>query len=106
MTGDRVFALFNVLALQVAGLGVLLFWAMGVVYFFTGTGGQFNEIAFSGLGKTLYYLYPVALVVFSLIGWLFFWIRRDLLAVLALSAPVGLVALYYFFLIFPVGSRV
>ena len=106
MTGERVFTLFNVLLLQLAGLGVLLFWAMGVVFLFTGTGGQFNHLELMGLKRTLYLAYPVALLAFSGLAWLLFYLRRDLLAVLTISAPVGLVVLYYFFMIFPTGARV
>ena len=106
MTGDRVFALFNVLALQVAGLGVLLFWTMGAVFLITGEGGQINHMAFSNFGRTLFFLYPVALAIFSLLGWFLFYIRRDLLAIMMLSAPVGFVVLYYLVVVFPVGARV
>jgi len=106
MTGDRVFSLLNALLLQVAGLGVLVFWAMGAVLLITGNGGQINDVYLASIGRTFYFLYPVALVVFSVVGWLFFWLRRDLLAMLTLSAPVGLVVLYYLVLIFPVGARV
>lgn len=106
MTGERVFTLFNALALQIAGLGVLLFWTMGAIFLITGSGGQINHMAFSSLGRTLFFLYPVALAIFSLLGWFLFYIRRDLLAVMTLSAPVGLVVLYYLFVVFPVGARV
>ena len=106
MTGDRVFALFNVLALQIAGLGVLLFWSIGAVFFITGQGGQFNHMEFSNIGRTLFFLYPVALAIFSLLGWFLFYIRRDLLAIMMLSAPVGLVVLYYLAVVFPTGARV
>jgi hypothetical protein len=48
-----------------------------------------------GSGRSLFYLYPLALVVFSLIGWLAFMRRRDLFALAMMSAPVGLVVVYY-----------
>ncbi len=99
MTGERVLSLLGVLLLQVAGLGFLLFWAMGAVLLITGNGGQINELNLSGLGRIYYFLYPVFLLVFSIAGWLFFWLRRDLLANLSLSAPLGLMALLYFILI-------
>ena len=105
MTGDRVLSLFSSLALQVAGLGVLVFWAMGAILLVTGNGGQIINIYVTGFWRALYFFYPVALVVFSLAGWLLFYLRRDLLAILTLSAPVGLVVLYYFILIFPSGHR-
>ena len=105
MTGDRVLALFSSLALQVAGLGVLVFWVMGVVFLITGNGGQIVDIYLTGFWRTLYFLYPVALVVFSSAGWFLFYTRRDLLAILTLAAPVGLVVIYYLILILPSGSR-
>ncbi len=105
MTGDRVLALFSSLALQVAGLGVLLFWAMGLIALLNGNGGQIVDIYLTGFWRALYFFYPAALVLFSAAGWLLFYMRRDLLAILTLSAPVGLVVLYYLVLIFPSGSR-
>ena len=106
MTGDRVLALFSVLALQVAGLFVLVFWVMGAVFLITGNGGQIVDIYLTGFWRNLYFFYPVALVIFSAVGWLFFYLRRDLLAMLTLAVPVGLVVLYYLILILPNGSRV
>lgn len=106
VTENRVLSLLGVLALQGAGLFVLVFWAMGAVLLWTGNGGQINDIYLAGIGRTFYFLYPVALAIFSVVGWLFFWLRRDLLAMLTLSVPAGLVVLYYFILIFPVGARV
>ncbi len=105
MTGDRVLALFSSLALQVAGLGVLVFWVMGALFLLTGNGGQIVDIYLTGFWRNLYFLYPVALVVFSLAGWFLFYLKRDLLAILTFSAPVGLVVLYYLILIFPSGAR-
>lgn len=100
MTGDRVLSLFTALALQLAGFGLLLFWTMGAVLLLTRNGGQFVELNLSGWTLTYYWLYPAFLLVFSLVGWLFFWKRQDLLATAALSAPVGLMLLYYLFLAF------
>jgi hypothetical protein len=96
LPGPRVFALFNLLLLQVGGLGVTLFWAFGLFLLLTKNGGQVQDVI-TGTGRSLFYLYPVALVVFSLIGWLAFWRKRDLFALAMMSAPIGLVVLYYLF---------
>jgi hypothetical protein len=96
LPGDRVFSLFNLLLLQVAGLGVTLFWAFGLFLLLTKNGGQIQDVA-TGPLRSLFYLYPLALVVFSLIGWLAFIRKRDLFALAMMSAPVGLVVLYYLF---------
>lgn len=99
MTGERVLSLFNALMLQVLGLGVLLFWSMGAVLLVTQNGGQINELNLAGFGRTFYWLYPLFLAVFSLIGWALFWVRRDLLAALSFSAPLGLMLLFYLTLV-------
>lgn len=99
MTGERVLGLLGVLLTQVAGLGLLVFWAMGAVLLLTNNGGQLTELGLSGLARTFYLLYPVFLVVFSALGWLLFWLRRDLLANMAMAAPVGLMVLFYLYLI-------
>lgn len=99
MTGDRVLSLLSALLLQVAGLGLLLFWTIGAVLLLTGNGGQINDLALTGFGRTFYWLYPVFLIVFSLVGWFFFWVKRDLLASLTFSAPLGLMMLFYLVLI-------
>ncbi len=96
LSGDRVFSLFNLLLLQIAGLGVTLFWAFGIFLLLTKNGGQVQDVVVGPL-RSLFYLYPVALVIFSLIGWLAFWRKRDLFALAMMSAPVGLVVLYYLF---------
>lgn len=99
MTGERVLGLLGVLLTQVAGLGLLVFWAMGAVLLLTNNGGQITELELTGLERAFYLLYPVFLVVFSALGWLLFWVRRDLLANLTMAAPVGLMVLFYLYLI-------
>lgn len=99
LSGDRVLSLFGLLLLQIGGLGVALFWAFGLFLLLGKTGGgQIQDVATGSL-RSLFYLYPLALVVFSLIGWLAFLRRRDLFALAMMSAPVGLVVLYYLYTI-------
>ena len=94
LPGERVLSLFSLLLLQVAGLGVTLFWAFGLFLLLSKNGGQIQDVV-TGSGRSLFYLYPLALIIFSLIGWLAFIRRRDLFALSMMSAPVGLVVLYY-----------
>jgi hypothetical protein len=99
MTGERILSLFSALLLQLLGLGLLLFWAMGAVMLVTQDGGQPAFLTLAGLERTFYWLYPVFLLVFSAVGWLLFWGRRDLLANATLSAPLGLMAAFYLYLV-------
>ena len=99
MSGERVLSLFNMLALQVVGLGVLLFWTIGSVLMLTGNGGQILDIEWSSLSLTAYYAFPILLVICSAIAWLAYWRKSDLFAMGVLSAPIGLMLLLYLYLI-------
>lgn len=99
MSGDRILALFTALLLQLAGLGVLFFWAMGAILKVTKNGGQILDIQLSGLPLATFNFFPVILVIFSIIGWLAFWRKVDLVAVGALSVPAGIMLLLYLYLV-------
>lgn len=99
MSGDRILALFTALALQVAGLGILFFWTMGFILKITKNGGQILDINLAGIPLMTYNFFPIILIVFSLIGWLAFWRKGDLVAVGALSVPAGVMLLLYIYLV-------
>ncbi len=100
MSGDRILSLFGALALQIVGLGILLFWAIGVVLLVTGNGGQINDLVFAPWQSSLFYAYPFLLVLFSVVGWLAYLRKLDLVALGALSAAPGLLAFLYVWMIF------
>jgi hypothetical protein len=100
MTGNRIMSLFSVLAVQVAGLGVLFFWVIGAVLrFFPNKGGQINLIQLEGLPGTVFFAYPALLAIFFIIGWLAYWRKSDLVAVGASSVPLGIMLFLYLYLI-------
>lgn len=99
LPGDRVFSLFNLLLLQIAGLGVALFWAFGLFLLLGQVGGGQIHYSLIGTDRILFYMYPVALIIFSIAGWLAFIRRNDLFALAMMSAPVGLVVLFYLYTI-------
>jgi hypothetical protein len=97
MSGERVLSLFTMFALQIVGLGIAIFWAMGVVLLLTGNGGQIQEaLNTSGL-RNAFFAYPVVLIVASLAAWLAFWRKADLIALGAMSAPAGYMLLLYLY---------
>lgn len=95
MTGERVLSTFGMIMLQVAGLGVLLFWIMGAILLLTGNGGQITDLNLTGFWRTVYFSYPFLLIFLSLIGWLAFWRKADLLGLAALSIAPGVLFLMY-----------
>jgi hypothetical protein len=99
LPGDRILSLFGLLLLQIGGLGVALFWAFGLFLLLGRVGGGQIHYALIGADRGLFYMYPVALAIFSIAGWLAFIGRRDLFALAMMSAPVGLVVLFYLYTI-------
>ena len=99
MSGEDILLLLGALLLQLAGLGLLVFWAMGAVLLLGGNGDQINAFEWGGLPRLAYLAYPLVLGGASLLGWFLFWRKQGLLANLVLSAPVGLMALLYLYLI-------
>lgn len=95
MSGERVLSTLNMILLQVAGLGVLLFWVMGAVLLLTGNGGQITDLNLHGFWRTVYFSYPFLLIFLSAIGWLAFWRKADLVGMAALAVPPGVLFLMY-----------
>lgn len=92
---DRVLTVFGMLAAHLGSFGILYFWLTGAVLLFTGNGGQLVEITrLSDLERTLYLAYPVVVLV-SFLGWAFFAMRRDLLALATAGLPVVCTVLYF-----------
>jgi hypothetical protein len=97
MAGERVLALFGMFALQLVALGIALFWAMGVILLITGNGGQIQEALGTAGLRNAFFVYPVVLLIGSVVGWLAFWRKADLVALGALSAPAGYMLLLYLY---------
>jgi hypothetical protein len=97
MSGDRVLALFTMFALQIASLGIALFWAMGVILLITKNGGQIQDALNTPGLRNAFFVYPVVLIIGSIAGWLAFWRKADLVAILAVAAPTGYMTLLYLY---------
>lgn len=97
MSGDRVLALFTMFALQIAALGIALFWTIGVVLLITKNGGQILDALNTPGLRNAFFVYPVVLIIGSIVGWLAFWRKADLLAIIAMGAPTGYMALLYLY---------
>jgi hypothetical protein len=97
MSGDRILALFTMFALQIVGLGIALFWAMGVILLLTGNGGQIIDALNTQGLRNAFYIYPVVLILGSIVGWLAFWRKADLVALAAMAAPTGYMTLLYLY---------
>jgi hypothetical protein len=97
MTGIRVLVLFTLFALQIAALGIALFWAVGTVLILMKNGGQIFDVLNTPALRNAFFIYPVVLILGSIVGWLAFWRKADLVAVGAMSAPVGYMVLLYLY---------
>jgi cytochrome bd-type quinol oxidase subunit 2 len=97
MSGERVLALFTMFALLIAALGIALFWAMGVILLITGNGGQIQDALNTPGLRNAFFVYPVVLVIGSIVGWLAFWRKADLVALAAMAAPSGYMLLLYLY---------
>jgi hypothetical protein len=97
MPGERVLALFTMFALQIAGLGMALFWAIGVILLLMNNGGQIWDALNTATLRNAFYIYPVILILGSIVGWLAFWRKADLVALGAMAAPVGYMTLLYLY---------
>jgi hypothetical protein len=93
MSGDHVLVLFTLFALQIAGLGIALFWAVGVFLLLMSNGGQIWDALTTPALRNLFYIYPVILILGSIVGWLAFWRKADLVALGAMAAPTGYMTL-------------
>lgn len=95
---DRTLTLFGILGAHLGSFGVMYFWLTGAILLFTGNGGQIVEI--TGLNATerlLFLAYP-AVVLVSLLAWVFYFLKRDLPALGLAGLPVVYAVLYYFYL--------
>jgi hypothetical protein len=97
MSGDRVLTLFGMFALQIAGLGIALFWAIGAILLITKNGGQIFDVLNTPGPRNAFFIYPVILIIGSIVGWLAFWRKADLLALAAMAAPTGYMVLLYLY---------
>ncbi len=95
MSGERVLSTFSMILLQVAGLGILLFWTIGAILLLTGNGGQINDLNLHGFWRTVYFSYPFLLIFLSAIGWLAFFRKADLVGLASLSVAPGVLFLMY-----------
>lgn len=94
---DRVLTVFGMLAAHLGSFAVMYFWLTGAILLFTGNGGQLVELtALSGVERWLFLAYP-AVVLISLLGWVFFALKRDLLAIGLAGLPVVYAIAYYFY---------
>lgn len=95
---DRILTVFLMLGAHLGSFGVLFFWVAGAVLLFTGNGGQLVELArLEPTERLLYLAYP-AVVLLSLVGWLFFARGRDLPAIMLAGLPLVCAVLYFFYL--------
>ncbi|MGL4611504.1 MAG: hypothetical protein ACRCYY_17790 [Trueperaceae bacterium] len=97
MSGERVLVLFTMFALLIAALGIAIFWAMGTVLLLTKNGGQIQEALTAPWLRAAFFAYPVVLLLGSIVGWLAFWRKADLVAIGAMSAPSGYMLLIYLY---------
>lgn len=96
-TNDRVLTVFGMLAAHLGSFGVMYFWLTGAILLFTGNGGQMVELTLlTGVERWLFLAYP-AVVLISLFGWVFFALKRDLMALGLAGLPVVYAILYYFY---------
>jgi hypothetical protein len=100
MTGERVLSTLGAIALQLAGLGLFLFWSMGAVLLITGNGGQINDLGWGGGMRALYFSYPFILAICSVVGWLLYLRQKDLFALATLSVPAGVATMVYLSMIY------
>lgn len=95
---DRTLTLFGILAAHLGSFGVLYFWITGAILLFTGNGGQIVEIVnFTATERLLYLAYP-AVVLLSLFSWVFYFLRRDLMALGLAGLPVVYAVVFFFYL--------
>lgn len=95
---DRTLTLFGILGAHLGSFGVMYFWLTGAILLFTGNGGQIVEMThFSATERLLFLAYP-AVVLLSLFSWVFYFLRRDLLALGLAGLPVVYAVLFYFYL--------
>lgn len=100
--GARILGFYGVLLANLASFGVLFFWIIGAMHLLTGNGGLMNELGLDGLALVLFWAYPLV-VVLSLAAWLLYFARLDLPALAVAGSPVGLVVLYYLWLVMARG---
>ncbi|SRR5690554_5244398 len=95
---DRVLTVFGMLGAHLGSFGILYFWLTGAILLFTGNGGQLVEIArLNNVERILYLSYPVV-VLLSLFGWVFYAMKRDLMAIGLAGLPVVCAIVYFFYL--------
>lgn len=95
---DRVLTVFGMLGAHLGSFGILYFWLTGAILLFTGNGGQLVEIArLNNVERILYLSYP-AVVLLSLFGWVFYAMKRDLMAIGLAGLPVVCAIVYFFYL--------
>lgn len=90
--------IYGLLGAHLGAFGVLLFWIMGMILLFTGNGGQILDMHLTELERTLYLAYPVVVLV-SFGAWIFYALKRDLLALGLAGLPVVAAIGYYVYLV-------
>lgn len=94
---DRVLTVFGMLGAHLGSFGVLYFWLTGAILLFTGNGGQLVEMVhLTGTERLLFLAYPLV-VLLSLFSWVFFAMKRDLLALGLAGLPIVCTIVYFFY---------
>src|SRR5699024_8869739 len=95
---DRALTVFGMLGAHLGAFGVLYFWLTGAILLFTGNCGQLVEITrLSDVERVLFLAYP-AVVLLSLVSWVFFALKKDLVALGLAGLPIVCVIGYFFYL--------
>jgi hypothetical protein len=98
--GDRTLTLYTLIFALLGAGAILFFWTIAAVLLLTGNGGIINDLEFNPTERTLFLSYPFVVLVFSLLGLLLYWARRDYLSVMAAGTPVAGTLLFYLGIIF------
>lgn len=96
--GARTAAFYGVLLANIGSFGILFFWIIGTILLLTRNGGQIMDVALDGFTRTLYFAYPIAVIV-SLAAWLLHFAKRDRAAVALAGLPIVATLLYYLYLV-------
>lgn len=95
---DRTLVIFGLLGAHLGAFGILYFWITGAILLFTGNGGQLVELMQpTQVERWLYLAYP-AVVLLSLFSWVFYALKRDLMALGLAGLPVVAAVVYFFYL--------
>lgn len=93
----RLLSFVGVLGLQLAGLATLFFWLLGAYNLLSPSGyGQITLL--TEMPYIVFLAFPALLALFSIFAWVAFFDKKDMLANMLLSVPLGVFLLLYFYL--------